>query len=1712
MGPALAAALLCAPLAPQGGEVVFERHALSGVFFGEGAAFGDLDGDGRADVVSGPYWYAGPDFGQRFELYPPQPFDPLHYSDFFFAWTRDLDGDRDLDVLAVGFPGQAAFWLENPGAPRAKDAAWARHLVFPAVDNESPALADLLGDPAPELVFMSEGRFGYAAPDPADPRAPWRFTPISEEVERGPFVHGLGVGDLDGDGRADVLHKGGWLEQPAAAEPGAPWQHHAFDFAAGGHGGAQMLVLDADGDGDADVVTSLNAHGYGLSLFEQTAPGEFAEQRVMDAEPRANPRGWAVSELHALALADVDGDGLQDVITGKRYWAHGPNGAGAGDPPYLLWFKLARRAGNARTLAELVPQAIDCASGVGTQVTAGDVDGDGRADVVVGNKLGTFVFLQRPGGELPRTPDGRPLNLDFERGDLSDWRAEGDAFRGQPVFGDKPTERDREPARLQGDAWIGGYELLGDAPRGRLVSAPFRLNAPYASFLVGGGNHAGTRVELARFGQDEAFFQTSGANSETMQRVVADLGSERGALVEIRLVDEESGGWGHINFDDFRLHAERPSFTPDPRVPPILPPDPVLHAGLSPAEAARAMTLAPGFRADVIAAEPDLQQPIAFTIDPRGRIWVVEAFSYPAKQPPGAGRDTILVLEDRDGDARFETRTVFEDDLNLVSGIEVGFGGVWVGQAPELLFIPDRDDDLRPDGPPEVLLDGFGLEDTHETLNTFTWGPDGWLYGCHGVFTHSRVGQPGTPDAERVPLNAGVWRYHPTRREFEVFAEGTSNPWGLDFDPHGQAFITACVIPHLYHVAQGGRYERQSGSHFEPYTYDDIKTIADHLHYLGDTPWNGNGRSGAAGGGHAHCGALIYQADAFPKEWRGRIFMDNIHGNRLNTDVLARSGSGFSGGHGPDFLLANDAWFRAVHLATGPDGALYLSDWYDQQACHLSDPLRWDRTNGRLYRVSYGAPRGFEADLPALDDAALARLQLHPNEWFARRARMLLQERGAGPEALRILRTVLARHDDEALRLRALWTLHAVGGIDAETARAAARDASEYVRAWLIQLALERPGSVPGFDLAAFLADPSPVVRLYLASALQRLPPAERWPVAEALLAHAEDAGDRNLPYLEWYGVEPLVALDPERALALSRSARIPFVARSIVRRAAEEPRLLEPLVRALGAEADPARVALMLEELERALAGQRGVAAPESWPAVHAHLLATAAPEQAGRLQAVSAALGDRAGFPELRRMLADPSAATAERLRALATLERGRDEELVPVLYALLGDEALRGPALRALASYDDPATPERVLAAYPACGAEERRDALNTLASRAPWALALLSAVEGGAVPRTDVGAFVVRQIASHGDPELDRLLASAWGTVRATPADKAQRAAELKAALPPEVLAQADLPRGRALFARTCGQCHALFGAGGDVGPDLTGSNRADLDYLLHNLVDPSAEVGRDYRATVVWLKDGRIATGILRDETPSAFALRTENEALVLARSDVDELRPSDLSTMPDGLLDALAPGDVRDLVAYLASPLQVPRLLLPGDEALLFDGRTLAGWRGDPALWSVADGAIVGRSSGLSENAFLRSEALLRDFRLTLSVQLVGDAGNSGIQFRSRELEGGAVTGYQADVGPGWWGRLYEELGRGLLVSEGAEAAVRPGEWNTYTITAVGPRVLLAINGAEAADLEDAAGAREGILALQLHAGGPMEIRFKDLRLELDPVLPAQER
>ncbi len=984
--------------------------------------------------------------------------------------------------------------------------------------------------------------------------------------------------------------------------------------------------------------------------------------------------------------------------------------------------------------------------------------------------------------------------------------------------------------------------------------------------------------------------------------------------------------------------------------------------GLSPEDAAEYMTVPPGFKVQLAAGEPMVHQPVAMCFDHKGRLWVAEAHTYPLRAEKGEGNDKILIFEDTTGDGIFDSSKTFIEGLNLVSGLEVGFGGVYVGAAPYLMFIPDRDGDDVPDRSPLalreeplrevdklqfpddvppgaiVLRDGFGWQDTHETLNTFIWGPDGWLYGCHGVFTYSKVGKPGAADEDRLPLNASVWRYHPQKDVFEAFMNGTSNPWGVDFNDKGQAFLTACVIPHLWHVIQGGRYHRQGGQHFNPYTYEDIKTIADHAHYAGniaDHAWWGHepkaaGATADAGGGHAHCGAMIYLGDNWPDEYRHKIYFNNVHGNRINCDVLEpEAGSGFVGQHGQDLLLANDHYFRGINLRYGPDGSVYLIDWYDKNACHRTNPEIWDRSNGRIYRISYGVGKSSEFDGVEWNDQQLIAAHEHKNDWYVRTARKLLMDRGCSPDmANAFWKMATDSKKPVESRLRYLWTLHACDALSERRTLQLLDDKEEYVRAWAIQFELEdksAPESVLRRLRELASRDPSPVVRMYLTSALQRLPNDQRWEIASALAMHAEDAEDHNLPLLLWYGVEPLVAEIPRKAIDLALETKIPTLRHFIFRRAAAQNETLPVVIAALGRSKDPELQQLIMDEMMVSFEGRVAIPMPDVWKDAYEVLAQSNEQRIRDRADQIAVLFGDQRVFGPMRALLADPQQETARRRQALDVLVKGQDKQSADVLLsdAVIDNFDLQSAAIRGLSTLRNDRTPAVLLARYTKLGNDARADAISTLVSRPEWAKLLLTSIGDGTVPSGDLHAYHVRQILSFQEDELNELLKMHWGEIRETAADRKEQAARWKKELTPRSLTKANLGNGRRIFLKTCQNCHRLFGTGGQIGPDITGSNRANLDYIFENILDPSAVVGRDYQMTVVALKDGRVVSGLLRQETDSALTIQTINDKVVVPIAEIEERSLSSVSMMPERQLDPMSKDEVRDLVAYLGSPSQV---------------------------------------------------------------------------------------------------------------------------------------------------------------------------------------------
>jgi putative membrane-bound dehydrogenase-like protein len=940
---------------------------------------------------------------------------------------------------------------------------------------------------------------------------------------------------------------------------------------------------------------------------------------------------------------------------------------------------------------------------------------------------------------------------------------------------------------------------------------------------------------------------------------------------------------------------------------------------LSPQEAVEAMTVLDGFRVNVWASEPMMRQPMAFCWDDRGRLWVAENRDYESRGHGFSkeGNSRILILEDTNRDGVADTQKVFLDSIPFPSALAVGFEGLFLGAPPNLLFVPDRNGDDRADvADIEVRLTGWGIRDRHETLNSFHWGPDGWLYGLQGFATPSKVRKPAGKgklyrhndpfpekeimEGEGTDINGGVWRYHPTKDRFEVVAHGFSNPWGIDYDAKGQLIMTACVIPHLWHVIPGGIYHRQGGQHFNPYVYSDIRTIADHSH-----------RS-------AHGGSRVYLSDAFPKAHHGRVFMANIHEHAVLSDRLERRGSGYVGRHGDELLQANNAQWVGFSMELGPDGALYVLDWHDADICG-KEVLNGE--TGRIFRVApqVSGARPFPnryADLAKLPDDQLVALQSVESDWHARRARLLLQSRAARgtlrPETAAGLWTLFRTGTNADYRLRALWGLHVTGQLGAADLLPLLRDPDEYVRAWAIQF-LSEDGD-PGTEARAAFArlsrqETSPVVRLYLAAALQRMPVAERWPLAEGLLTHARDSSDHNLPKLIWYGVEPLVALDARRALQLAGTSRIPLVAQYLARRAVDAEQV--PALMTALASAPPAHRA-MLAGLRDALDGRTDVSTPADWKTVAARLRQTD-PRTGALLQAITRQFGDTESAARALTTLRTRTGPAEPRRQALQLLARQQRPELVAELPALLQEPALRAEAIRAVAGYDREALGELLLARYPSFSAAEKTLALQTLSARPRYGWQLTQALKNGRIEKRDVPPYVARQllrVVGSGFVEV-------WGPIEAAGTDE-KTYARYQRMLTEPALARADARRGKVLFERTCGPCHQLYGEGGTLGPDLTGSNRANVDYLLFNVLNPSGEIQDDYKLVVITTRDGRTYSGTVRSENERQLTLQVVGQAdVILLKSAIQSREVTPVSMMPTGLFDQLTEPEVQDLVKYL---------------------------------------------------------------------------------------------------------------------------------------------------------------------------------------------------
>lgn len=993
--------------------------------------------------------------------------------------------------------------------------------------------------------------------------------------------------------------------------------------------------------------------------------------------------------------------------------------------------------------------------------------------------------------------------------------------------------------------------------------------------------------------------------------------------------------------------------------------------GFAPAAAVKRMTVAPGFDVRLVASEPQMAQPVCIEFDDRGRLWVVQYLQYPnpaglkrvkvdryfrtvydrVPEPPPRGpkgADRVTILEDTDGDGVTDRTRDFVHGLNLATSIAFGHGGVFVMQAPYLLFYADRDGDDVPDGDPEVLLSGFGIEDAQSFANSLLFGPDGWLYGCQG----STV----TANVRGLEFQQAIWRYHPLSRRFELFTEGGGNMWGLDYDQDGEllastnggggvpawSFDAAPPFPGRYvsyrmiHMVQGAYYAKAFAKHGElhnPYTFGHFDRVP----------------AASYKGFHVTPGGTVYLGDTFPAEYRGRFVANDLLEHTVQWSGVEPWGTTFKGAFNGHLLVANDTWFAPADTMLGPDGAVYIADWSDQRMSHPDPDAEWDRSNGRIYRIQWGATsagsaaKRFAEIVPGgaisrLSTPALIQLLAQPNNWYVRKARRALADR-RDPAGYEPLRATIAAGGDGQLVLESFWALYASGGADEDYLRAQLSHASPRIRRWAVRLLGDAPAIAPASD-AALLAlaqtERDARVRSQLASTAARLQPEAGLRVAHAVAAQDRDGADPFVPLLLWWAVERHAIAG--RAVALEL-----FNQRDTWASATARQSLLPRLIRRYAAEGTPAAWAASGALLAGIPAGETRAPLLAALELGLRQRAATAARPRLTDLPTVLAAqllndwrddtreetslrllawLGHEPARRRAQAMIADQTTPVALRtamLRIVSDPVRPADVELFLRLLESTEPEAIRLAAIDALQQIDSPQVTTRLLNSYAQLAPALRARVRTALLSRPASARVLLEQVDSGAMPAKEISPAEIRAIESFSEPRLEALARKHWGKVKTTSEEKLSIARRFSNDLnsmrdkPP-----GDPRRGAGLFQQLCAACHLFHGEGGKIGPDLTTANRRDREFMLLSLVDPSAVIRKEFLNYTVKTRDGRQLQGFVAEETAGAVTLSDASGArTTVPRDAIAAMEDSGVSLMPEGLLDALSPQQLRDLFSYL---------------------------------------------------------------------------------------------------------------------------------------------------------------------------------------------------
>ncbi|WP_165221567.1 PVC-type heme-binding CxxCH protein [Aquisphaera insulae] len=954
---------------------------------------------------------------------------------------------------------------------------------------------------------------------------------------------------------------------------------------------------------------------------------------------------------------------------------------------------------------------------------------------------------------------------------------------------------------------------------------------------------------------------------------------------------------------------------------------------LPPAEAARRLVAADGLRIEPVLAEPTIAQPVFLNFDERGRLWLVEYRQYPnpaglvelsrdkfwravydkvpAPPPLGdRGLDRITIHEDADGDGTYERHKTFVDGLNIATSCVRGRGGVWVLNPPYLLFYPDHDGDDVPDGDPVVHLRGFGLEDTHSVVNSLRWGPDGWLYAAQGSTVSGDVIRPGLDKTPVHSLGQLIWRYHPESKRYEIFAEGGGNAFGVEIDAKGRIFSGHNGgDTRGFHYVQGGyslKGFQKHGPLSNPYAFGYFpamkhEKVERFTHNF-----------------------LINEGDALRPEDRGKLFgVEPLQGRVVEAEILP-DGSTFRTHDIGYAVRSDDPWFRPVDIKAGPDGSIYVCDFYEGQIAHLRHHEGTiDPSNGRVYRLSAaGFARRAVPDLGKKSSDELVSVLLTGNRWARATALRLLADRR---DRTAIPRLSEAFHSGSGqAALEALWGLNACGGLDEAESRRGLEHADPYVRIWSIRLLGDsgRVSPTVASSLAALaVREPNVEVRSQLACTSRRLPADQGLPIVARLLARDEDAADVHVPLLLWWAIEARCGTDRDAVLTLLRDRDLwgrPIVQQQILARlmqrfaAAGSQKDLRTCAQLLDAAPDLRSRSLLMQGFEIATKGRSLATMPEE--------LAAALARSGGGSLLLDLRRGRPGAVDEALKIAADPSADPRRRIAVVEALGETRQARVVPALRELAVKDGgeLRLTALNALLPFDDPSIAPAILGCYPSMPDDARAAAETLLAARKGSALALLQAIDAGRIERAGIMPETVRTLSVHHDPRIVALLARLWPDARGAATEQLRREVERLDSL--VRTGAADRARGKVVFMGLCGKCHVLFGEGAQVGPDLTSYMRNDLPNLLRNIVDPDAEIREGFQSVQVATKDGRVLAGILTEQDPQSLVLRgADGRDIALRRDDVEEIQGSKHSLMPEGILKPLDDAQVRDLLSYLRS-------------------------------------------------------------------------------------------------------------------------------------------------------------------------------------------------